>query len=211
MDKQSVHCFIVGTVGIRIRLIQFSITILFILTCCTKSELTIQEYTQWISDYNNGLHVRKDVGTLVLDLQYKPSQLVMAQRQGLLIKEETQTISDSLLQYFTLKIGTTASTDFLLHQAQNATDVQRNLYYYSYLFQNDLYIDYKGVRYPCVLYHFERATLQGKETIFNLAFEVPGVNHQSDDALTLVIASDHISSLPIRLEIFTRDTPNLQV
>jgi len=171
-----------------------------VLTGC-KNELPKDEYVAWVTDYDNGLHVRKESGDFIFDLQYKPSELIRLER-------DTDTSrADHLLQYFTLRIGTANQSDVLYYRATDVQSVERNLYYYSYLFQNDIHLEYKGEKFPCVLYHFERTvTVENMRTI-NLGFDVK----PNEGDLFLVFTSGHISSLPIRLRITNQKVPKLQI
>jgi hypothetical protein len=176
------------------------VPVIILFSGCTR-EFSPEEYVEWVRDYENGLHVRQDVNELVFDLQYKPDDLVRLERS----KNATQ---DSL-KYFTLKIGAPNQPDLLHHGTSDPIAVQENLYYYSYLFQDNIFIEYRGVKFPCVLYHFERLADSKNMCVFNLGFEAPAFG--DDDTIHLEITSEKLYSLPVRLKITHHNVPKLQI
>lgn len=173
---------------------------MLLLSGCTR-ELSPEAYVEWVRDYENGLHVREHVNEFVFDLQYKPDDLVKLER--------SKNVTQDSLTYFTLRIGTPHQLDLLQYGAAGPTDVQQNLYYYSYLFQDNIFIEYKGVKFPCVLYHFERSADSKSMHVFNLGFEAPTFG--DDDTIHLEITSGKLYSLPIRLKIIPHNVPKLQI
>lgn len=186
------------------RLLSFGAIFLwaFLLPAC-GSEISREDYLEWITSYTNGLHVRKNVDEFVFDLQYKPAELVAAEQRGNLA------VASGSLQYFTLKIGDLNERGLIRHNAYDAATLQQNLYYFSYLFQNSIFIEYGGVKYPCVLYHFEQSPDSKKMAVFNLGFDAP--SFEEDVPLYLEISSDKLYSLPVRLKVTLNNVPKLQL
>jgi hypothetical protein len=183
----------------KFRITAFILVVTFYASGC-EHELSREDYIQWVTNYDNGLHVRKNVNEFVFDLQYKPVDLVNLERK------ETN-VQDSL-KYFTLKIGEANQQDLLQHGASDIAAVQQNLYYYSYLFQNSIFLEYNGIKFPCVLYHFERSDSKNR-CVFNLGFEAPAFEDEAE--IYVEIASDKLYSLPVRLKINLNNVPKLQI
>ena len=177
----------------------FIISIVFHISGCTR-QLSTQDYIQWVTDYENGLHVRKSINDFVFDLQYKPNDFVKLERNN-------DNVQDSLT-YFTLKIGGANQQDLLQYGVTDAAAIQQNLYYYSYLFQNSIFMEYNGIKFPCVRYHFERSDSKNM-CVFNLGFEAPAFKDESQ--IYLEMASDKLYSLPVRLKVTLNNVPKLQI
>ena len=184
-----------------------------LLSACS-SELPRQEYIQRVERYENGLHIKKEAGTYTVDVQYKPAPYV-------LLQEETPNPGDTAgfgaklaeyeaIQYYTLTIGLQDSKeDFLRHGVSTVVEQQQKLYYYSYLFQNDLYVEENGQKLPCVLFHFERSYDLKPSRTFVLGFE-QAASGQSETA-ELVIHSRWLQAEPIRVRIEKQNIPSIKL
>lgn len=170
----------------------------FILASCTRL-VTESEYKAWIRDYDNGLHVRKTVSDFVFDLQYQPVDYLK------LARDPSQAI-DNTLQYYLLTIGVNNSESNLLnYEIGNLTEKQKRIYYFSYTFQNDIFLENGNEKLPCVLYHFEQSIGTSNERTFVLAFE----DQNFHDEARLVIQSDFFGSFPIKIKV-SKSTPTLR-
>lgn len=170
-----------------------------ILLACS-SKLDKDGFIEWVKNYENGLHIKKTYSEFVFDLQYAPQPYLS------LISNRPPTVHDSL-QYYILRVGLTDDGNFMQYGVSNATEQQQRLYYFSYLFQNDLTLEENNVRKPCVLFHFEQSTL-AKEKVFILAFE----NSNTDAPNTkLVIDSPVFGSFPIKMTISKENIPAVKI
>lgn len=177
----------------------FSLLLLVVSSC--GREVSRKDYVTWVTAYDNGLHVKKTANDFVFDLQYKPNDLIALERGSF---EHVDS-----LKYFTLKIAGIYDKELLQQNASYEASVQQNLYYYSYLFQDNLFLNYKGVKLPCVLYHFEHALDSKGMSVFNLGFDAP--SFEEDVPLYLEITSDKLYSLPVRLKVTLNNVPKLQL
>jgi len=175
---------------------------LIVFISCSSS-LDKKEYIRWVESYDHGLHIRKTNGDFSFDLQYQPAQYVALQR----MLSSADTFNDSL-QHFVLTITPIDNQDFIDHDVHDIAEKQRRLYYFSYLFQNDIHLEENGHRVPCALYHFERQSDLKKSRTFVLAFESI---KESSDEVTIVINSDQIGSLPVKIKVSHGDIPSLRI
>jgi hypothetical protein len=179
--------------------------IFFALVClisCTPN-LDRTEYIKWVQDYENGLHTRKTFSEFIFDVQYQPGPYLA------LLKQQTPIADGETLEYYTLRISLSdPTTDIIGYNAHSHTEKQERLYYFSYLFQHDLYLEVEGRRIPCVLFHSESTDLKKVRT-FVLGFEGGG-NITSDD-VTFIINSPKFNALPIRIKIRQQDIPTVKI
>lgn len=162
----------------------------------------------WVRDYKNGLHVKKTFSSFVFDLQYQPSDYVTV------LKNDASPVSkgghDTNIEYYTLKVSLTdPRRDIINFESQSGAEAQRRKYYFSYLFQEDVYVEENGKRFPCVLFHFERPEFQ-KTGTFVLGFERPEGSLPGTET-RFVIESPYFSSLPIKIAISKTDIPSLKI
>lgn len=177
------------------------IVILVVLFGCGR-ELSQQEYVRWVRSYDNGLHIQKEVGAFALDLQYQPSEYMKLINEKNGIRNGQ---SDSI-QYYVLRIRLSRSNDDIInYQVQNNAEKQQRLYYFSYLFQNYIYIEDSGVRYPCTLFHFEQSDLEGARTF------VLGFPQSKGEEPCLVVDSPLFGSLPVKVKIHRHDIPTVKL
>lgn len=186
------------------RIMYFAVLLLMTTSC--SGELEPGEYVAWVEDYKNGLHVKKPLGDYVFDIQYKPADYIGLQRGSDELKEGRENIDN--LQYFTLKLSMKdGSADIISHDAYNKAEIQKRLYYFSYSFQNDIYMEENGVRLPCQLFHFERSYDLKPGRTFVMAFEN---RFPSSTAARLVINSKLLQTGAVNFEINKKDIPQLK-
>jgi len=168
---------------------------------CSKN-LEKDDYIRWVRDYSNGLHVVKRASPYSFDLQYQPAEYLSVITDGSVAQPQND------LQYYTLKINVDDPTiDIIQHQATDAANKQQLIYYYSYLFEQDIFLEEDSLKMPCVLYHAEQTDLRKTRT-FVLAFENTKV---TSEETVLVIQSPHFGSLPIKIRVSKKNIPTLKL
>lgn len=171
--------------------------ILVFITSCQPTNKS-EKHKQWVTDYQNGLHVTKKLNGYYFDLQYLPNSYMQMTADGN-ESEAASTPKEDPLQYYQLTIGLEdEKLDFIDYQSQSTPDKQRKLYYYSFGFQNDIRLQTSMGTKPCVLFHFERSMNLKAGRTFLIAFED---NDIKKEEVKLVIDSPWISSLPIKIKI----------
>jgi hypothetical protein len=182
----------------------FLLCCLFLSSC--KETLDRSAFINWVHDYRNGLHVKKIVSEFVFDLQYKPSQYIA------LMSTTPSVSADPVLEYYTLNISLKdPSVDFINYNVNDSDAKQKKVYYFSYLFQDDIFLEEAGGRMPCVLFHFEQSDLKKSRT-FVLGFEKSkSALDGSGDETRLVIDSPYFTSLPIKIKISKASIPELKI
>lgn len=159
-------------------------------------------YQNWIQDYDNGLHVRQSFSNYVFDLQYQPHDYLRAIGQ-------TKSVQGDSLQYYILKISVEDRDESIIdYNAIDVLEKQHRVYYYSFRFQNDIFLEEDGERLPCVLFHFENSDLI-RHRMFLLGFENPRSGSSTES--TLVVESERLSALPIKIRISKNNIPSLQI
>jgi hypothetical protein len=170
---------------------------LIVLTACNAS-LDSREFLLWSQDPKNGLRVVKEISGLNLDVQYMPNEY-------LAIAQWRASSDTSCVKHITVKIGLRGREDLIHANATNHIEVQQSNYYYSFLFQNDLSLEVGRVVIPCALYHFEKSSDSKNNRTFHLMFDDPS----NAKEFTLVINSERLSPLPIRIKLGNSHTPKV--
>jgi hypothetical protein len=181
-----------------IKKLLFLISPILIISC---SKLDQKSYVQWVQDVDNGLHVKKEIGEFVFDIQYLPLDYMWLQyKNG--SREDLKG-----LQYYALTISPKESQkDFIEGGASSEADKQRKLYYFSYSFQSSILLEENKKQSPCVLYHFERPIDLKNGRTFMLGFEE---EFPDSKEAKLVIDSQYFGSLPIKIKISKDNVPTL--
>jgi hypothetical protein len=179
------------------------------MTACS-SRLEPQDYMAWVENYDNGLHIQRPVGPFVFDLQYKPSLYMLLQQTPQITPAQLKEVSlETEMQYYTLTLGLAdGKGDFLNYQTANYTEQQQKLYYFSYLFQDHIYLEEDGKKLPCLLFHFERSYDLKPSRTFVLGFESPS---KGLAPAQVVIESPWLNTGPVKLQIEKKDTPTVQL
>jgi hypothetical protein len=166
-----------------------------------------------VEDYENGLHTKRIVGEYTFDLQYKPSTYLLLQQQppnGLEANVDPAALTAfEEMQYYTLTVGLSdLKTDFIDYHVSNVADQQRKLYYFSYSFQHHIYVEEGGIKYPCLLFHFERSYDLKPTRTFVLGFGKPA---QDFESARLVIQSPWFGTEPVNFTIEKKNIPTIKI
>ncbi|MEL6866460.1 MAG: hypothetical protein AAFP19_18690 [Bacteroidota bacterium] len=152
-----------------------------------QSSLSPSEYVKWVSDSENGLRRVKQIGSVKMELQYKPIPYVIANelRSNHIDRtafEERYTALEGG-QYFTMKISIDEpGQDITKYGIRDMNEQQERLYYLSYAMQNDIHLLQGSDTLACKLYHFERSYDLTPHRTFVLAFdekESPDLNDKT--------------------------------
>jgi len=187
----------------------FLSTIVWLLQACS-GPLEKSTYIDWVQSYENGLHIRQAVNDYIFDVQYKPVEYVALQRlEGPFSTHQFQQMKKELggLQYYTLTVSLKKGQVGFLSD-HNLEEKQRILYYFSYLFQDDLHLEEQGRKLSCRLYHFERSYNLKKGFTFVLGFENPNLESNSSQ---LVITSDLLNIDPVNIKLSKQNIPSLKI
>jgi len=179
------------------------LTWLLVLTACHE-KLAADHYVAWIQDYDHGLHVKREYADFVFDLQFQPRDFFK------LTGTQPAPHSDqgTVMQYYLLRVSCKdPSQDPAKYNVSSASEWQQRLYYYSYLFQKDLFLEENGLKYPCVLFHFEQSDISNTR-VFTLGFETPA---PGAGVSNILVESEQFGSLPVRIEIVKENIPALKI
>jgi hypothetical protein len=179
---------------------------LILMTSCSR-ELEKEEYVKWVKDPKNGLHTVKESGGFVFDLQFQPEDYVWLQSGGQ-TERNVANQSDNIQHYLLTISLVNPELDLINNNMNDSSEKQEKLYYFSYLFQNDIQLDENGKLLPCVLFHFEKnQDLKGGRT-FLLGFES---SESKKREAKVVIQSEQFGSLPIRIKVNKENIPTLKI
>jgi hypothetical protein len=191
--------------SLRLFTLFFSLTIPFF-TCSCSRQLGKEEYIKWVQDPKNGLHTVKQSDEYVFDLQYQPANYVWLQ-SGEPAPIHAPNESDNI-QHYLLRVSVADPELDLINNNIDDAEKQAKLYYFSYLFQNDIQLEENGKLFPCVLFHFEKnQVIKGGRT-FLLGFEN---NEPKEKEVKIVIQSQQFGSLPIRIKVNKENIPTLKI
>jgi hypothetical protein len=194
-----------------LRILTFRYVIMLVLFVSCSRSLDRNSYIQWVRDYSHGLHVEQKYSEYIFDVQYQPSDYILLQRGELPsdVKQKDNVNEVSAIQHYIFSVRMAdQSLDFMDFNVRDTEEKQRKLYYFSYLFQNDIVLEENGNVLPCVLYHFERsADLKNYYTVV-LGFENPDKNSKE---ATFVVKSEMFSSLPVKIKISKDNIPSLAI
>ncbi len=191
--KSSLNCFLLLMICLQF------------ISC--QQSLTKEEYVKWVEDVDNGLHVLKKTEGLIFDLQFQPAdyQFIVSPISK---NQPLPQPGKSEMQFYQLRIKSDDPAIDWMRFGQTREELQKRLYYYSYLFQDDITIIENDVTSKCIMFHFEQSQGGRQSSTFLIGFENPFP--QSEDAL-LVIDSEHISSLPVKIKVSKANIPKLKI
>ncbi|MBL0744803.1 hypothetical protein [Chryseolinea lacunae] len=170
----------------------------FALVACT-GKLDRAAYADFVQNYDNGLHVTQDTDGFRFDAQYQPIELLN-------LWQPDFGDNDSLHHVVLTIRPVDAQQDLVRYQTTDEEVMQKRLYYFSFLFQDDITLQSDGKKMPCVLFHYERPADARRPHTFVMGFEK---KPEADKHVTLQIDSPLISSLPVKLEISLANLPEL--
>lgn len=157
-------------------------------------------YISEVTDYNNGMHVKKQVSEYYFDVQFLPEKYrnVLNARTSTDAQHEVSNTNDPL-QYYKLTVGLNDPlVDFIDYGVFDLSEKQKKLYYYAYHFQEHIRLQTASETFPCVMLHFERQMDLRPSRTFLLAFPEA---KDPDEQVKLIIDSPWISTLAVKIKI----------
>jgi len=191
--------------------------VVLLLPSCQREARPV-DYVKFVRSTDNGLHKQKAIGSLLLDVQYRPVDYVIANefRKNDIDPTAYQDRKEELdgLQYYNLKIGFTGNNqmDITKYNIQNEAQQQERLYYLSFHMKHDIRMIQGQDTLAPVLYHFERSFDLSNHRTFVVAFEEPDQDHTNDK--TLLLDTPILATGPLKIK-FKKDhiqkIPNLKI
>lgn len=179
---------------------------LVLLASACGQKMDRKEYIEWVQDYSNGLHVKKNVNHYIFDVQYLPPayRWFQVHRDKSSDTPMEMQFSKDGLQYYLLKIGfADGKTDLIKGVAKDKKIWEKRAYYFSYRFQQHLYLEEDGRKLPCELFHFEKAFDLRPERTFVLGF----ASGQGMKEINMVINSPAFDTGPVKIPISKMNIP----
>ncbi len=190
---------------IRSRAVLLFFSVIFLLSCTPT--LSSDEYVKWVEDPKNGLRSLRKSGDLQFDLQFQPADYLWLQ-SGKAQGYENAVESNKATQHYLLRITSQDPEIDWLKSGYDLANYQRRVYYFSYLFQNDLSISENGAVLSCILYHFEQVHGGSYTKTFLIGFEN---RFPASETAVLTINSEYLNSLPINIKVSKNNLPNLKI
>ncbi len=183
-----------------------SLCLAILISSCSK-QLSKEEYIRWVQEPENGLHTIKESNGFIFDLQYQPDQYLWLQ-SGDKGQPDFGNKSDNIQHYLLTISLSDPELDLINNNIESTSEKQEKLYYFSYLFQNDIQLEEDGKLFPCVLFHFEKNQVARGGRNFLLGFEN---KEPEENEVKVVIQSEQFGSLPIRIKINKENIPTLKI
>lgn len=168
-----------------------------------QSPLTERDYIDWVEDTRNGLRVVEVREPWVFDIQFKPREYDRLKGGNELTHDEYNTE----MAFFELQIKSTASGADWLTDGLTHAERQQRMYFFSYLFEQHIFLEVDHVRIPCHAFHFERAAYPGLPQRFHVGFEI-GIEQKK--TYTLIVDSDFFSTFLLRFRFLPKRLPRLK-
>lgn len=151
-----------------------TILVVCLLASC-QSEVTSEQYIDWLHAKENGLLQLKEVGGYNLELLHQPCEFLQ------IVKKKSETTPsakagdgcDDLIT-FRLRVWPKDSEKNILNYGTvSAVELQRRISFYSFEFQNRIWLEVGGEKFYPALFHFERNYDVSNKRTFVIAFEKP--------------------------------------
>ena len=154
---------------------------------CNRA-LDKKDYIAWVRDYDNGLHKKVEFQEVIVDVQYKPIDLLLLTENVALASDSSQMNKKNDFEgmtYFTVKIRHKSNKDIFKYNLSSESEYYNRLYYFSFGFKDEITLKVGDQTFPCVAYHFEKSYSMSPDKTFLLGFETDKL--ADDKNLTLVI------------------------
>lgn len=184
----------------------------FIFLGCKKESMVPLEYVTYVKSEVSGMYKEKVVGEYVFQLQKEPIpfKVLNLLRKEQVTKEEFAEYAEGMegMQYYIMKIGVEGSQESILKfNLESEIDYQNRLSYFSFGFQQHIYLEEGNKIVPCTLFHFERMYDLTPFRTFVLGFEQTGEREFEDK--TVVIDSDFFQTGKVKIKIAGSDIKSL--
>jgi hypothetical protein len=142
----------------------------------------------WVENEDNGLRQTRKMDDMAFRLQYKPLDYLL-QQESVSLSNRAQRIKElEGMHYFNLTFlpNELGKGDLLKQAVGSQAEYQQALYYYSYQFNERLWLLQGQDTLPCTLFHFVRDHGLSPTLQFVLGFENKGINED----MQLVVHDD---------------------
>jgi hypothetical protein len=153
------------------------LTVMFFLFSCSKRELTIEEYKEFMSEPSNGLTIEKKMGNLIYCLTYlSPEILAFDEINGMgssLSEQQKDSIIESYQGafYFFFEIKSNNGSSVLHYRLNSPEEETARISFFSFEFRENIrcYADKK--EYKCTVFNFNRTYNLNPSLQFLIGFE----------------------------------------
>ena len=190
--------------GLHIKLLSTT-SILLLLFSCGKKKLSASDYMKYIEDENNGLKIKKQIGSIEYAALYKPLDYVLLKEHvnDNVIKQQ----EGDGLQYFSLHYSVkNSNADILKVNLASSQEYYERENYFSFGLQNDLCLVEGKDTLHCQLFNYVHSYGLSPAADFVLAFDKKK-GEQEDE--TLVIDDKTFGGGIIKMKIDKNDIENI--
>jgi hypothetical protein len=172
---------------------------LMALSSCGTVELSPSEYVKWVEDEANGLLQKRALADIDFQLQYKPLDYLLEQENvspelQAKRKEELRGMHYFNLTYLPKEKG---KGDLLKQAVSSQSEYQQVLYYFSYQFNQQIFMLQGNDTLTCSLFHFVRDHGLSPTLRFVIGFENRGI----EEDMQLVIHDEVFHNGPVKFNI----------
>jgi hypothetical protein len=134
-------------------------SVLFISLRRDNKALPPAEYVKWVQNPDNGLNVSKQIKDVKFTVQYQPANYLVANKErdpylkATVLNSEVGKYTD--LEYYDIRLASAKTNqDVLTLDLQNQQDYYSREKYYSFGFENDIYMISNNDTIPCALFNY---------------------------------------------------------
>ena len=184
------------------RLVLYTLLLLFF-SSCGKAELMYTDYVSYLEDIDNGLHKKRKLNGVQVEVQYVPHEL-MAYRGEEVEQEvfEQQLNEFKGMAYF--KVQLSVKEGGSVEELLTSNGIDNPIYYLSYLLEKEVYLETTNGKEFAKLYHFERSNGLSKNKTIMMGFE----DSTPYDKI-LVINAEGLNTGPIKIAFSQNDLNNI--
>ena len=183
--------------------------ILLLLSCSNK--LSVEDYIEKVTSLENGYYKRKEVGPYKVEIQYTPVEYLAIKKEkgkpteATLTKMQTDLAKTVQLNF---RLGVKdQTTDLLEFGIRNMKEYEARMKYFSFEFQNDIYLEQEGKKIPCTMFHFERIYKLKSNRSFTIGFDEVNPN----EPFKVVIDADVLKTGPFKIDFSERKQYSLSI
>ncbi|MBA3971200.1 MAG: hypothetical protein H0X46_03500 [Bacteroidetes bacterium] len=139
---------------------------------CKKKQASAKEYVSYIEDESNGLKVSKNIGDIHYSIQYKTTDyIIVKEKKNSIDKQNRQEKLDGM-QYYTVSYSLVGSNqDIMRKDLGGDGEYYERVNYFSFGFQNDIYLVEGNDTLECKLYNYVRSFGLSPRADFVIAFD----------------------------------------
>jgi hypothetical protein len=150
---------------------------IFFFSSCSKKQLTIEEYKEFMSEPSNGLTIEKKIGNLSYCLTYLSPELLAADELNGIGNSLSDFQKDSIIEsyqgayYFFFEIKSNNGSSVLNHRLSSPEEEITRISYFSFDFKDQVRCFFDKKEEKCIVFNFNRTYNLNPSLQFLIGFE----------------------------------------